>query len=68
MIYIVLVLFVFAIMLAFYMQKKESFRREKEQDRRQERFERLMDVLKKQNSDKKNEVSDTTEGEKKYKS
>ena len=53
----ILIIFVIAIMLAFYMQKKLQARREAEHERRMERFEKLVDLLKKHNSDKKVEVS-----------
>jgi len=43
--------------------RKEANRREYEHERRQERFERLMDLLQKSNSDKEVQVSDTTEAE-----
>lgn len=44
------------------MMKKEAIRREYEHERRQERFERLMDFLQKSNSDKKDEVSNSSTG------
>jgi|GEM_PF-4780636 len=53
MILIILVILVAAIILNSYMTKKEAARREYEHERRQERFERLMDFLQKSNSDKK---------------
>lgn len=57
MIYIVLVILVAAIVLNSYMTRKEAARREYEHERREERFERLMNQLQKPNSDKNNEVS-----------
>lgn len=57
MIYIVLVILVAAIILNSYMTRKEAARREYEHERREERFERLMNQLQKPNSDKNNEVS-----------
>ena len=68
MILIILVILVAAIILNSYMTKKEAARREYEHERRQERFERLMDFLQKSNSDKNVQVSDTTEGEEKSQS
>ena len=56
----ILIIFVAAIMFAFYMQKKLQLRREYEHEKRQERFERSMDSLKKPNSDKNVQESDTT--------
>lgn len=64
----ILVIFVAAIMLAFYMQKKLQLRRESEHEIRQERFERLMDSLKKPNNDKNVQESDTTEDQQNSKS
>ena len=52
MIYIVLVILVTAIILNSYMTRKEATRRENEHERREERFERLMNLLQKPNSDK----------------
>ena len=62
MILIILVILVAAIILNSYMTKKEAARREYEHERRQERFERLMDFLQKSNSDKKDEVSNSSTG------
>ena len=45
------------------MQRKEANRREYEHERRQERFERLMDMLQKTNSDKENERSIAKDGD-----
>ena len=56
MIYIVLVILVAAIILNSYMTKKEAIRRESEHERRQERFERLMNQLKKPDSDKNDDA------------
>ena len=55
MIYIVLVILVAAIILNSYMTKKEAIRREHEHERREERFERLMNQLQKPDSDKNDE-------------
>jgi hypothetical protein len=52
MIYIVLVILVTAIILNSYMTKKEAIRREHEHERREERFERLMNQLQKPDGDK----------------
>ena len=48
----ILVIYVIAIIFAYYMQKKLQLRREAEHERRQERFERLMDILRRSNSHK----------------
>lgn len=66
MIFIVLVILVAAIILNSYMTRKEAIRRENEHERREERFERLMNQLQKPNSDKddvpkSHRESDTTE-------
>ena len=45
--------------------RKEEARREDKHERRQERFERLMNMLQKPDSDKNDEVSDTTKDEEK---
>jgi len=45
--------------------RKEEARREDKHERRQERFERLMNMLQKPDSDKHDEVSDTTKDEEK---
>ena len=52
MIYIILVILVAAIILNSYMTRKAAIRRENENERREERFERLMNQLQKPNSDK----------------
>jgi hypothetical protein len=52
MIYIVLVILVAAIILNSYMTRKEAVRKEHEHERREERFERLMNQLQKPDSDK----------------
>ena len=69
----ILVIFVIAIMVAFYMQKKIQLRREAEHERRQERFERLMYTLRKPNNDTNDapdsyRESDTTKDEEKSQS
>jgi len=55
MIYIVLIILVAAIILNSYMTKKEAIRRENEHERREERFERLMNQLQKPDIDKNDE-------------
>ena len=55
MIFIVLVILVAAIILNSYMTRKEAIRREYEHERREERFERLMNRLQKPDSDKNDE-------------
>ena len=52
MIIIVLVILVAAIILNSYMTRKDAIRREHEHERREERFERLMNQLQKPDSDK----------------
>jgi hypothetical protein len=52
MIYIVLVILVAAIILNSYMTRKEATRRENEHERREERFDRLMNQLQKPDNDK----------------
>ena len=64
MIYIVLVILVAAIILNSYMTRKEAIRREHEHERREERFERLMNQLQKPDSDKNDEVRDTRDDDK----
>ena len=64
----VLIIFVIAIMFAFYMQKKLQLRREYEHEKRQERFERLMDLLKKPNRNDEDERSVARDDDKNSKS
>ena len=64
MILIILVILVAAIILNSYMTRKEAIRREYEHERREERFERLMNHLQKPDSDKNDEVSDTRDDDK----
>ena len=52
MIFIILVILVAAIILNSYMTRKEAIRKENEHERREERFERLMNQLQKPDSDK----------------
>jgi len=52
MIIILLVILVAAIILNSYMTRKDAIRREHEHERREERFERLMNQLQKPDSDK----------------
>ena len=58
----ILLILAIAIIFAFYMQKKLQLRREAEHERRQERFERLMDMLR-TSSDQDVEMNGTSEGE-----
>ena len=55
MIVIVLVILVAAIILNSYIMRREALRKEYEHERREERFERLMNLLQKPNSDKNDE-------------
>ena len=55
MIYIVLVILVAAIILNSYLMRREALRKEYEHERREERFERLMNQLQKPDSDKNDE-------------
>jgi hypothetical protein len=55
MIIIILVILVAAIILNAYMTRKAGIRRENEHERREERFERLMNQLQKPDSDKNDE-------------
>jgi len=57
MILIILVILVAATILNSYLMRREAIRREHDHERREERFERLMNLLQKPNSDKNNEVS-----------
>jgi len=68
MVLIVLIILVAAIILNSYMMRKEANRREYEHERREERFERLMDMLQKSNSDKENERSIAKDGNESSKS
>jgi hypothetical protein len=52
MIIIILVILVAAIILNSYMTRKDAIRREHQHERREERFERLMNQLQKPDSDK----------------
>jgi len=60
MIFIILVILVAAIILNSYIMRREAMRKESEHERRNERFERLMSLLQKPDSDKNNEVSDSS--------
>jgi hypothetical protein len=62
MIVIVLVIIVAAIILNSYIMRREALRKEYEHERREERFERLMNLLQKPNSDKNDEVSNSSTG------
>ena len=55
MIIIILVILVAAIILNSYMTRKDAIRREHEHERREERFERLMNQLQKPDNDKNDE-------------
>jgi hypothetical protein len=48
----VIILLLIAAAFAYYMHQRLKIRREQEHERRMERFENLMELLKKQNSDK----------------
>ena len=63
MIYIVLVILVTAIILNSYMTRKEATRRENEHERREERFERLMNQLQKPDNDKNDDPDSNWESE-----
>jgi len=60
MIFIILLILVAAIILNSYIMRREAMRKESEHERRNERFERLMSLLQKPDSDKNNEVSDSS--------
>jgi hypothetical protein len=62
MIVIILVILVAAIILNSYIMRREALRKEYEHERRGERFERLMNLLQKSNSDKNDEVSNSSTG------
>jgi hypothetical protein len=49
--------------IANYMWQRDRNRKKEEHERRMERFDRLMELLKKPNSDKEAQVGDTTEDE-----
>ena len=55
MIVIILVILVAATILNSYIMRREALRKEYEHERREERFERLMNLLQKPNSDKNDE-------------
>jgi len=55
MIFIVLVILVAAIILNAYLSRKNAIRKENEHERREKRFERLMNQLQKPDSDKDDE-------------
>jgi hypothetical protein len=58
----VIILLLIAASFAYYMQQRLKIRREQEHERRIERFENLMELLKKQNSDKEDEGSPAVGG------
>ena len=73
MIIIILVILVAAIILNSYMTRKDAIRREHEHERREERFERLMNQLQKPDRDKNDDPdsyreSDTRDDDKNSKS
>jgi len=68
MIIIILIVAILCMVIANYMWQREKDRKEGEHERRMERFERLLETLRKSNSDKNDEVSDTTEAEENSKS
>lgn len=59
MIIIVLIVAILCMVIANYMWQRERNRKEEEHERRMERFERLMETLRKPSSDKKVQESDT---------
>jgi len=61
MILIILVILVAAIILNSYIMRRDAIRKESEHERRTERFERLMNLLQKPNSDKNDEVSNLSD-------
>ena len=61
MILIILVILVASIILNSYIMRREAIRREHEHERRQERFERLTNLLQKQNSDKNDDPDSLTD-------
>lgn len=63
MLLIVLITAILCMVIANYMWQRERNRKKEEHERRMERFDRLMELLKKPNSDKEAQVSDTTEGD-----
>ena len=63
MIIIVIIVAGAAIVLANYMWQRERNRKEEQHERRIERYNKLLELLKKPNSDKNDEVSDTTGAE-----
>lgn len=64
MIFIILGILVATIILNSYLMKREARRKENEHERREERFERLMNLLQKPNSEKNDEEIDTNEADK----
>ena len=63
MIIIILVILVAAIILNSYMTRKAAIRRENEHERREERFERLMNQLQKPDRDKNDDPDSYRESE-----
>ena len=63
MIIIVIIVAGIAIVLANYMWQRERNRREEQHERRVERYNRLMELLKKPNSDQDVQENDTTGAE-----
>ena len=64
----VIIILLIAMTFAYYMNQRLKARRERDHERRMERFENLMDVLKKQNSEQNVQESDTTKDEQNSKS
>jgi len=64
----VIIILLIATSFAYYMQQRLRIRREQEHERRIERFENLMELLKKQNSDKEDERSVARDDDKNSKS
>ena len=65
---LIIIIALICLLIAHYMLQRERHRREDAHERRMERFERLMELLRKPNSDKNDEVSDTTKVEQNSKS
>ena len=68
MLLIVLITAIICMVIANYMWQRERNRKKEEHERRMERFNRLMEILKKPNSEANDEVSDTTDDDKSSKS
>ena len=64
MIMIILVILVAAIVLNSYVMRRDAIRKESEHERRNERFERLMSLLQKPDSDKNDDPDSYRESNK----